>query len=975
MFKRMADLIKTYPVRGIVNGPRADPVTASLAISLAGGGFAIPTATQFFVAKLIVGTIISIGVSAVTSALTKPPKPPASGNFTRQLKDRTITARQPIAPRRIIYGEVRVGGVYTFIHTTGNSNQFINLVITLSGHEIDAITGLFFDNVEVPLDGNGDATGDFAGFVHMETNLGTDDQVAFPGLVDAAPDKWTTNHRQRGCAGVYLQLKYDSDKFPNGIPGLTFGVRGHNQIFDPRTSLNGYTANAPLCTADYLAFPRLGLEAVYSTEILDADLIEAANISDEAVALAAGGTENRYECHGTLETDATPFENIQSLTGSMAGAAITQGKLWSLHAGAYRAPEISALTESDFIGPIDTQTLISRQKSFNGVKGVFTSPINSWQPDDFPAVQVQAFVDADNGEEVWSEVTLAFTTSVTMAQRIARIMLELARRQITVVVPAKMIAYQLQPYDTVPLTIERYGWTDKTFQVKTMQLVLDEAWHVRLNVQEIDANAYAWTSANEGVYDPAPTTTLPGSFDTTPPGLTVSDEIANTPTGGVVTNLIAVVQPASDAFVNEFEVQFKLSTESDDLYAVMGRGTALVYQTSNVVDGLTYDVRTRSISIIGVKSDFSDVRTITIVGQTALPPDVTGFNIQIVDGAANLSWLPVDAVDLSHYRIKHSGALSGATWASSTLLVDRVGKPSTAFTAPALVGTYLIKAVDYGPSGDGSDGRESENPTLIVSNVEALRTFNAVEAVQEEPTFLGTKTNTIVVGGNLQLDYDEDIFTRTDYFEVSDFFLGTSGFFSEGFYQFESIIDLGEIYTSRVTANITAFGDNQNEDIFARPDYFGVEDFFGVDASQWGAELQIRITDDPAASPIIWSDWQPFVTGDYSSQGLDFRVKLTSNEFGVTPVISALGVNVDMPDETRAEDDLVVTVSGRTITFSPAFRVLKGLGISAQDMQTGDYYTITNKSAVGFDIDFFDSSDTAIERTFDYVAVGYGRLE
>ena len=971
----MGDLIKTNPVRGIVYGPRADPVSTSLAISLAGGGFAIPTATQFFVAKLIVGTVISIGVSAVTSALTKPPKPPAAQNFTRQLRDRTITARQPIAPRRIIYGEVRVGGVTTFLHTTGDSNEFLNMVITLSGHEIDSITGLFFDNVEVPLDGNGDATGEFAGFVHMETNLGTADQVAFPGLVAEAPDKWTENHRQRGCAGAFLQLKYDPDKFPNGIPGLTFGVRGHNQIFDPRTSTFGYTKNAPLCTADYIAFQRLGLEAEYTTEILDADLIEAANIADEAVALAAGGTENRYECNGTLDTDATPFENILALTGSMAGAVITQGKLWTIRAGAYRAPEISALTESDFIGPIDTQTLISRQKSFNGVKGVFTSPINSWQPDDFPAIQVQAFVDADDGQEVWSEVTLGLTTSVTMAQRIAMIMLQLTRRQITVVVPTKMIAYQLQPYDTVPLTIDRYGWTDKTFQAKTMQLVLDAAWHIILNLQEIDANAYAWTSGDEGVYDPAPTTNLPGTFPTTPPGLTVSDEIANTPTGGVVTNLIAVIQPAADAFVNEFEVQFKLSTDPDTSYVSMGRGTALVYQTSNVVDGLTYDVRARSISIIGVKSDFSDPRQITIVGQTALPPDVTGFNISIVDGAANLSWLPVDVVDLSHYRIKHSSVLTGATWASSTLLVDRVGKPATAFTAPALVGTYLIKAVDYGSSGNGSDGRESENPTLIVSNVEALRTFNAVEVVQEEPDFLGTKTNTIVVDGKLQLDYDEDIFTRTDYFEVSDFFLGTSGFFDEGFYQFESIIDLGEIYTSRVTANITAFGDNQNEDIFARSDYFEAADFFGVDASQWGAELQIRTTDDPAVSPIVWSDWQPFVTGDYSAQGLDFRVKLTSNEFGVTPIVSALGVNVDMPDETRAEEDLIVTVSGLTIVFSPAFRSLKGLAISAQDLATGDYYTITNKSAVGFDIDFFNSSATAIQRTFDYVASGYGRLE
>ena len=168
---------------------------------------------------------------------------------------------------------------------------------------------------------------------------------------------------------------------------------------------------------------------------------------------------------------------------------------------------------------------------------------------------------------------------------------------------------------------------------------------------------------------------------------------------------------------------------------------------------------------------------------------------------------------------------------------------------------------------------------------------------------------------------------------------------------------------------------NQNIDLFSRPDFFGVEDFFNVEPSQWGAELQIRTTDDAAASPIIWTDWQPFVTGDYSAEALDFRVKLTSFEFGVTPIVPALGVTVDMPDETRAEDDLTVTVAGLTISFAPSFRALKGLAISAQDLATGDYYTITNKSAIGFDIDFFNSSDTAIQRSFDYVAIGYGRLE
>ena len=178
-----------------------------------------------------------------------------------------------------------------------------------------------------------------------------------------------------------------------------------------------------------------------------------------------------------------------------------------------------------------------------------------------------------------------------------------------------------------------------------------------------------------------------------------------------------------------------------------------------------------------------------------------------------------------------------------------------------------------------------------------------------------------------------------------------------------------------MTANIIVFGENQSDDLFARPDYFDVADFFNVDASAWGATLQVRTTDDDtASSPITWSAWQPFVTGDYSARGLQFRIRLTSTEFGITPVVTGLGATVDMPDETRAGDDLTVSVAGLSVTFTPAFRSLKGLGISAQGLQTGDYYTITAKDKSGYTIQFFNSSDVAVERTHDYVAVGYGRV-
>jgi hypothetical protein len=60
------------------------------------------------------------------------------------------------------------------------------------------------------------------------------------------------------------------------------------------------------------------------------------------------------------------------------------------------------------------------------------------------------------------------------------------------------------------------------------------------------------------------------------------------------------------------------------------------------------------------------------------------------------------------------------------------------------------------------------------------------------------------------------------------------------------------------------------------------------------------------------------------------------------------------------------------VTFTPAFRVLHGIGIAGQNMLTGDRAIITSKSATGFTIRFTDSGGTTVSRTFDYVAKGYG---
>ena len=109
---------------------------------------------------------------------------------------------------------------------------------------------------------------------------------------------------------------------------------------------------------------------------------------------------------------------------------------------------------------------------------------------------------------------------------------------------------------------------------------------------------------------------------------------------------------------------------------------------------------------------------------------------------------------------------------------------------------------------------------------------------------------------------------------------------------------------------------------------------------------------------------------------LKLRVKLDTTNFASTPAISALSAVVDMPDRTVAVDDIASTTAsgGKAVTFSPAFKALQGLAISADNLATGDFYEITSKSATGFTIQFFNSSNAGVNRTFDYVAKGFGEV-
>ena len=408
----------------------------------------------------------TIGASMAASKLLAPKMPSFSD---ASLSERSQMVRSPIASRQIIYGTSKVSGVVVYISTTGNKNENLHMVVALAGHAVEEIGDVYFGE-DLALTGSGSSAnqGRFVGKAQIYKQLGSSTQVAQPQLVSATSGltngKWTSAHRLRGIAYIYVNLTWDTEVYTNGIPNISAIVKGKT-VADPRTSTTAWSANPALCLLDYLKSD-MGL-AMDGSEIDEDSFKAAANICDEQVQVLPVSPvtyENRYECNGVLSTSESPDSNIGKMLSSMGGLIAYSGGKIVLYAAGYRIPTVT-LTEKHFAGGMSVQTRTSARDRVNAVKGVYVSEANQWQVSDFPSIAPSAYYTADNSVRYWRDVVLPFTTSSSCAQRLAVIELRRAREEITFTARFRLEAMQVRAGDTVMITNAKLGWSSKVFEV------------------------------------------------------------------------------------------------------------------------------------------------------------------------------------------------------------------------------------------------------------------------------------------------------------------------------------------------------------------------------------------------------------------------------------------------------------------------------------------------------------------------------
>lgn len=421
-----------------------------------------------------------------------------------------------------------------------------------------------------------------------------------------------------------------------------------------------------------------------------------------------------------------------------------------------------------------------------------------------------------------------------------------------------------------------------------------------------------------------------------------------------------------DPRVSTYEVEYKPPGAPEFQYYRSVRGTSVDFL--DVLQG-EYTFRVTTVGGLFSLKGPTYSQTFTLQGILGPPSDVENFKISVLGSQAHLSWDPVTDLDLAYYQIRFSPDLAGVTWGSAAILIEQVSKDATAISVPSMVGTYLIKAADI-----NDPPVFSTNASLIETTIAQLDGFNAIEVITEHTAFLGDYIDTYKTDGNeIRLSGSDYVSDWAVVANIPSWAIGEDGVASVGYYYFFNTVDLTQVYTSRITPTVKVSGVNVLDFVSDWGLVSERESWAGDDPSKWNVEFQISATNnDPLDSDAIWTDYQTLIIGDYSGRGFRFRVKLTSLQIEITPSISELSVSIDMPDRIYGQQDITSGAGTYSVVFSPAFKATPEIAIAAQNMATGDYFVISNKSRTGFDIVFRNSGGTAVSRSFDFHARGYG---
>jgi predicted phage tail protein len=221
-------------------------------------------------------------------------------------------------------------------------------------------------------------------------------------------------------------------------------------------------------------------------------------------------------------------------------------------------------------------------------------------------------------------------TSPYQALELAEVILRRSREALGLTINVSFSAYDVAIGDILGVTHSSLGFSNKQFRVLGINFNAD--FTLGLDLMEHQDSHYTWATKTQVASTPS--TNLPNPFIIQPPAsVTLDDELIEYNDGTVIVALNVTIGASTDSFVDYYQVEYKLSTDSN--YIIYAQGSGLNHRVLNVIDQKIYNVRVKAVNTLGVSSTYV-TETRTIIGAIEPPQDVVDFSCNILGQEAHL---------------------------------------------------------------------------------------------------------------------------------------------------------------------------------------------------------------------------------------------------------------------------------------------------------------------------------------------------
>ena len=522
--------------------------------------------------------------------------------------------------------------------------------------------------------------------VKIRSYLGTSTQTADATLISLFPTLWTSAHRARGVAYLICEFDYDETAFPSGLPNVSAVIRGA-KLYDPRTATTVWSENPALMVRHVLTHPQFG-KRTSMTAAEDARITAAANACDASTVYTVDGVAQTaralYTAAIVLPFGGPARDALDDLAQAMGGQWAYSGGEFHLRAGGYTA-SVLTLTDADLAvvqrdqdgsenqSPVNITTHRARDQMFNIVTATIWDAAQDYKQTTLTPLKGAALITRD-GVELVQDVQMPAVGYAPQALHISGIMLRDARDPMAVALPFKLSAYRVELFDTISLTLDRYGWTAKTF------IVLGREWSgdgsILLTLKETTAAIFTM----DADFDPqgyAENTALPSPWDIAPPTIT---SIASRPSvlsdGSLVSDVLVTWTALTSAAERAGRVEVQWLVPGFEIQTVSVSGDMTQAVLPGVPEGAVIIIRARVVTSVAV-SGWCAQQSYTVPQAGAVPANYDVFTVTLGSDNTRIFTFKYTTTptpsDLAGAVIRFKkGAVGTELWAAMSPLHDGV---------------------------------------------------------------------------------------------------------------------------------------------------------------------------------------------------------------------------------------------------------------------------------------------------------------